>query len=90
MEVTGCDAGHKGSAGVAEMDLRKCTLHLPQQKRELGRTHSCFETSGETSPKIQNRGISGPQNRTHVSDKNFKKIGEQHNTIENIYNPLSN
>ena len=62
----------KRSAGVApEVNLRECVMCMPLPSANKA-AHSGFETHWrETSPEVQNNGISGPTKRTRVLQKNF-------------------
>ena len=61
----------KRSAGVApEMNLG-IPLHTGNKVHRQG-IHSGFETQGQTSPEVKNRGISGPTKGTYILQKYFK------------------
>ena len=60
------------SAGVTpEVNLRN--LLCVARKHASEGIHPGFETPGQTSPEVQNRGISGPAKRTYVLQKFLKK-----------------
>ena len=65
----------KRSAGVApELNLRKCVTCMPLPSTNKV-THSGFEIQRRYhQPEVQNRGISGPTERTYVLQQFFLKV----------------
>ena len=59
----------KRLAGVTpEVNLMECVTCTPLPSVNKA-AHSAFETQQEMSPKVQNRGMSGPTKRTYVLQK---------------------